>query len=136
MNLVKKRQDLIDNIETLEGYLTSKSKKEKEWAIDRVINAEKLVIYKVNGENHFAPYDFLALKGNSIAEHDSGIEEFEMKKLRDTVTSIVGNSFNNETTEARYAEYLKTIGKKPPKIERVFWRIKDERGKNYNLKRE
>ena len=136
MNLVKKRQDLIDNIETIEGYLTGKSKKDKDWTLDRIVNAEKLVIYKVNGNNHFAPYDFLALKSNSIAEHDEGIAEFEPKKVRGIVTSILGNSFINETTEDRYTEYLKSLSKKPPKIARVFWRIKDERGKNYNLKRE
>jgi len=133
MAFVSKRDDVVSNIKTFEGYLHSKKKEEKEYALDAVLNSDIVVIYKVNGVNHFGPCRFFVFKKNSLEELEKNTE-VEDKEAANVMTKIIGASFTNGMTEQKYLEYAKTFSNDVPKIERKFWRVKDERGKNFDLK--
>lgn len=134
MAFVSKRDDVIHNIKKLESFLDSNKAEEKDFALDGVLNSENLVIYKVNGENHFGPARFFAFKKNTIAANAKSLNEIEEKEIVNVMTKIVGAPFSNGMTEQKYQEYAKKFGQDVPKIERKFWRVKDERGKNLDLK--
>lgn len=132
MNLVKKRSDIVENLIAIEKMLASSKKEEREFAVNQVLNDPNIIIYKSLGENHFGPCSFLGVKKCSIDEH-SILTEVDVKEITKAVTAVIGRSFANETTNEKFREYAVTIDKKVPKIDRTYWRIKDERGKNLNL---
>ncbi len=133
MAFVSKRDDVISNIKTFEEYLHSKKSAEKDYALDAVLNSENIVIYKVNGENHFGPCRFFVIKKNSLAELERNLD-VEDKECANVMTKIIGASFTNGMTEQKYAEYASTLTKNIPVVARKYWRVKDERGKNLDLK--
>ena len=132
MNLVKKRSDIVENLIAIEKMLASSKKEERDFAVNQVLNDPNIIIYKSLGENHFGPCSFLGVKKCSIDEH-SKLTEVDVKEITKAVTAVIGRSFANETTNEKFREYAVTIDKKVPKIDRTYWRIKDERGKNLNL---
>jgi hypothetical protein len=132
MNLVKKRADIVDNLVAFELLMTSSKKEEKDFALNLVLNETVIIVYKVNGVNHFAPVRFTAFKSNTL-EDFKGNTEIDDKKMLTTFTGIVGNPFVNGLILEKYAEYTAQFVKKVPEIDRKYWRIKDERGKNLNL---
>lgn len=132
MNVVKKRSDIIENLVVFEKLLSSKKAEESDFATQLALNDPMVIIYKVQGENHFGPASFMGIKKATIAEHKEHTTE-TLKEIKKAVTDVVGTGFTNETTEEKYAVYAKTLTKKLPAVERTFWRVKDERGKNLNL---
>ncbi len=134
MAFVSKRDDVIYNIKKLEGFLSSGKAEEKDFALDGVLNSEIVVIYKVNGINHFGPCRFFAFKKNTIKDDLESRETIEDKEIANVMTKIVGAPFTNGMTENKYKEYVESLGQEFVNIERKFWRVKDERGKNLDLK--
>jgi hypothetical protein len=132
MNVVKKRSDVVENLIALEKMLKSKKKDQQEFAIDQILNDPNIIIYKSLGENHFGPCTMLGIKKGTGTDFKSLPEE-EVKEVKKAVSDVIGTPFTNETTVMKFQEYAKSLGKKVPKVERIFWRVKDERGKNLNL---
>jgi 5-methylcytosine-specific restriction protein A len=131
MTAVRKRDDIIDNIETLEGYIRSGKKEEKDFAIKAIREATSVLVYKVNGENHFAPARFVAYKNNKMASFLK--EEEDAKDVINIMTKIVGLPFSNDKIVEKYNEYLGQFTKTIPDHDRQYWRIKDERRKNLDI---
>ena len=50
-------------------------KAQKEFATQQFESSAGFCVYKVNGENHFAPYAFLAFKKNSMKDVLKGIDK-------------------------------------------------------------
>lgn len=132
MNVVKKRSDVVENLITLEKMLSSKKKGEREYALEQILNDPYIIIYKSLGENHFGPACMLGVKKGEEVDF-AKLSVDEVKEIKKAVTDVVGTAFTNETTVGKFDDYAKTLTKKVPKVERVFWRVKDERGKNLNL---
>tara|TARA_R110002096_G_scaffold429588_1_gene642589 strand:+ start:474 stop:881 length:408 start_codon:yes stop_codon:yes gene_type:complete len=131
MTAVRKRDDIIDNIETFEGYLRSSKKDEKDFAIKTVKEATSILVYKVNGENHFAPARFVAYKNNKMAAFLK--EEEDARDVINIMTKIVGLPFKNDKIIEKFNEYAGQFTKTVPDHERQYWRIKDERRKNLDI---
>lgn len=132
MSIVTKRSDIITNLELYEKLLNSKKKEEQTFGLDEILNQELIIIYKVDGENHFAPARFVVAKKNSIKAYSSD-EELPDKEITNTMTKVVGLPFSNQGTVDKFTTYVKSLTKKKFSNERTFWRLKDERGKNFNL---
>jgi hypothetical protein len=133
MEFINKRQDLIDNILTLEGYLRGDKKEEKEFAEDMIRRGKTICVYKLNGENHFGPSRFLAFKNNSMKEHVAN-EEKDARDSNPVITKIIGNPFHHDTIEQKFTTYAVSLGIEAHDNKRNYWRIKDERGKNLDIK--
>ena len=132
MNVVKKRSDVVENLITLEKMLMSKKKDVQDAAKSMVLNDPYIIIYKALGENHFGPATMLGAKG--VEDFDlANVTDDDVKDVKKALTDVIGTAFTNETTVGKFQDYAKTLSPKVPKIERVFWRVKDERGKNLNL---
>ena len=55
LHFVENTDQVIENIKTIEQYLHSENAAEKQFAQDLVKKGRSMLIYKVNGQNHFAP---------------------------------------------------------------------------------
>jgi hypothetical protein len=132
MSLVTKRPDIINNLEKFESYRNSKKKDEKEFALNETFDEDLIMIYKVDGENTFLPARFVAYKNNDIKGY-AKIKGEENKEVEKVMTKVVGLPFTNQGTVDKFSEYLKSLAKKKFTTNRTFWRLKDERGKNFNM---
>jgi hypothetical protein len=132
MQLVKNKQDLIDNIITFETYLSKGSPEEVEFARNHIHLGKWLCVYKVNGENHFAPGDFVAYVKNTMKTALANANK-ETKDTRPAIDKIAGNSFENKTIEIKYKEFLDSLDIKINDGPRKYWRLRDVRGKYLDL---
>jgi hypothetical protein len=133
MSVVTKRSDIISNLETYVGYLDSKKKEEQEFAINEILAEDLIIIYKLDGENAFAPARFTVHKKNDIKGFNGFKEDYTDKDVTNTMTKVVGLPFTNQGTIDKFSVYVKGLTKKKFSTDRTFWRLKDERGKNFNL---
>ena len=121
-------EEIITNIKTIEAYLHSDNKVEKEFAADLVQKGRTILVYKVNGENHFAPGKFLGFKNNSMALH----KDNESKEVRDAgpaITSLMGKPFTTDTIDKSFVAYAQGLKLKAHNSKRKYWRVRDEQGK-------
>ena len=68
---IKKREDIISNIETLYSYLHGESGEDyKQWAIDRLKLGKNMVVEVIDGHICFAPSRFAGYLNNTREKHD------------------------------------------------------------------
>ncbi len=133
MQLITRKQDLIDNVITFEGYLNGDDEANKQFAKDLLSESKTLSVYKVEGENHFAPVSFLVYAGNSVDDHTANEEE-NTKDTSKTATKVLGKSFTHDMIQERFTTFAKSKGVETAKANRDYWRVKDDRGKNLDVK--
>ena len=123
MAFVRTLNDIIKNLETLEQYITDGSKEETSYAKELIQNSEHMVVYKVEGVNHFAPGLFVAYVGNSMA-NEKKTRDDDHSDAHKKVAKVVGKeAFSNGIMETNFANYCSSLGIKPPKKERLYWRL-------------
>lgn len=133
MNFITKKQDLIDNILTLEGYLTGENTAERRFAEQLIQRGKTICVYKVNGENHFAPSRFLGYKNNTIDDHLAN-EEKDGRDKNPVIDKILGRHFGIDTIEEKFKVYTISLGLSIPANKRRYWRVNDQLGNNINIK--
>ena len=68
---IKKREDIISNIETLYSYLHGESGEDyKQWAIDRLKLGKNMIVEVIDGHICFAPSRFAGYLNNTREKHD------------------------------------------------------------------
>lgn len=133
MEFVQNIDDIIENIKTLEKYLASKNATKKEFAQSLVKKARSVLIYKVSGQNHFAPSRFSGYKKNKMDKHIEN-DEKDGKDINPIIDRIIGKAFSNDTTESKYIDYCAKIGVVPDNVNRRYWRLKAKnRKKNLSI---
>jgi hypothetical protein len=132
MDFIKNLNDLIENILVVEKYLNSNDSNEREYAIDLVRRGKTILVYKVNGENHFAPSRFIGYRNNSLSKH-AGNDEKDGRDTNPVIDQIVGRSFSNDKIEKSFIDYCIKLGIETSKNKRKYWRIKQD-GKYFDLK--
>jgi len=133
MKLISRKQELIDNINTFEGYLNSNAEVQMQFAQKLMFESKTFCVYKLNGENHFAPSHFLCYANNTSDDHFT----YEEQNDRDTnkvITKVLGQPFSHDMIDERFKVYAKTNGLEIAASKRNYWRVKDDRGKNLDIK--
>lgn len=133
MRLVSKKQQIIDNILILEKYLLSDNAEEREFAGNLIRRGLTIVVYKIDGENHFAPSRFIGYQNNGMNAHITN-DEKDGKETNPVITKIIGRPFQNEKIDTKFINYCNKLGISHTNSKRKFWRMKDERGNNLNIK--
>ncbi len=123
MAYVRTLNEIITNITTLEKYLNEGSAEEATYAKELVKNSTKMVVYKVEGVNHFAPSVFIGYVGNTM-KNEKATRDEDHSDADKKVAKVVGkDAFLNNIMETNFAKYCSSLGIKPPKIERSYWRL-------------
>jgi hypothetical protein len=128
MEFVKTLLDIIANIRTLEKYLISRNTVERRYAEDLVKKGKTILVYKVNGQNHFAPSRFSGYINNTMDKHIMN-DEKDGRDTNPVITQIVGRPFENEKIESSFIDYCAKLGVVPDNTKRHYWRLKDKDGK-------
>jgi|TARA_B110000196_G_C20703535_1_gene456355 hypothetical protein len=123
MKFVKDIDDIIDNLEMLESYLKSSNKEELAFAQDLVQNAETILVYKIDGQNHFAPVRFCSYLGVTMKDYlaHEGNDEREMNGALEKI--LKGKAWFLQKKEEEYVAYCVTLGLQVAKNERAYWRV-------------
>lgn len=123
MDFVKSIDDIVDNLQKLESYLKSSNAKEREFALDQVKNGITILIYKVEGKNHYAPLRFNAYRNNSMESHPME-DQNDAREMNGALEKLLkGKAWFLQKKEEEYLAYCKTLGLDVPKNERTYWRV-------------
>src|SRR5580704_10622490 len=98
LHFVENTDQIIENIKTMEHYLNSEDEGEKQFAQDLIKKGRSMLIYKVNGQNHFAPIRFLGYKKNTKPAHLEN-EKRESRDTAPTIQSLMGKPFSHDAIE-------------------------------------
>ncbi len=124
MDLIKNFNDLLDNIETLENYLNSENKEEKDFA-HAIISGGDLtfLVYKFEGKNHYVPASFCSYKDNNLkrSKELEGSDDSQVQKALSKVLS--GKARSLAKKEKEYLAYCKDLKLEPTDKERLYWRV-------------
>jgi hypothetical protein len=132
LHFVESVDQIIENIKTVERYLNSDVPEDREFAHDLVKKGRSMLVYKVNGQNHFAPSRFVGFKKNSRAAHI----ENENRESRDTapsIQSLMGKPFTHAAIEKEFNDYAGTFKGNTLKSKRKYWRVRGDDNKYYEL---
>ena len=132
LHFVENVDQIIENIKTIEHYLNSDNAEEKEFARELVKKGRAMLIYKVNGQNHFAPSNFLGFKKNSKSEHIDN-QNRESRDTAPTLQSLMGKPFSHIAIEKEFNDYANSFKGHTLKSKRKYWRIRDEHNKYFEL---
>ncbi|MFT4524684.1 MAG: hypothetical protein ACI85F_000831 [Bacteroidia bacterium] len=123
MDFVKDIDDIVDNLKTLESYLKSDKAKERTFALDQVKNGVTILIYKVDGKNHYAPARFCSYRGNTMEKHPMEDQNDQRERNGALEKMLKGKAWFLQKKEEEYLAYCKTLGLDVPKNERAYWRV-------------
>ena len=126
MKLIHNIDQLIENLDTLEGYLTEGTEYETEQAISLVQKGRCFVAYKVDGDLRFAPSRFIGYISNEIEIHDKSHKDGK-ETNREINKIFKSRPEPNEKLEKEYLRYLKNLGIKPANRVHKFWQLKLKR---------
>ena len=132
LQFVENVDQIIENIKTIEQYLNSDVTEEKEFARDLIKKGRAMLIYKVNGQNHFAPSRFLGFRKNSRAAHLEN-EDREVRDTAHTIQSIMGKPFTHAAIEKEFLDYANNFKGNTLKSKRKYWRVRNDENKYLEL---
>jgi hypothetical protein len=132
LHFVENVDQIIENIKTMEQYLNSEISEEKEFARELVKKGRSMIIYKVNGKNHFAPSNFLAFKKNSRSAYLEN-QKRESRDAAPTLKTLMGKPFTHVAIEKEFIDYADTFKGPTLKSKRKYWRVRNDENKYYEL---
>ena len=132
LQFVDNVDDIIENIKTLEKYLHSEHKDDREFAINLVKKGRSMMAYKVNGKNHFGPGSFLGFKKNSRTAHIEN-EKRETRNGAAIFQTLLGKPFTHAAIEKEFLAYADTLKGQTLKSKRKYWRVRNDDNKYFDL---
>jgi len=132
LHFVENVDQIIENIKTMEQYLDSDNIAEKEFARELVKKGRSMLVYKVNGENHFAPGRFLGFKKNSMAAHLEN-ENRETRDPAQSLQALMGKPFTHAAIEKEFNDYAGKFKGNTLKSKRKYWRVRNDSNKYFEL---
>jgi hypothetical protein len=132
LRFIENVDQIIENIKTLENYLNSEDPYEQEFARDLVKKGRSMIIYKVDGRNHFAPIRFMGYRNNTKTAYLDN-ETKEPRDAAPAIQSVLGKPFTHEAIEKEFNEYASAFKGNTLKSRRKYWRVRGEDNKYFDL---
>jgi len=124
--LIANLDQLTQNIETIENYLTEGSDDERSEASLLIKRGTCFVAYKVGKELRFAPSRFLGYENNKLFKHST--TDIDGRETNKAINAILKSKpLSNDTIEKKYLTYCVGLGIKPQlkggayAIRRKYW---------------
>lgn len=126
MRLINNKNQLINNIDTLEGYLTEGD----EYAVNKAKSLVKrgtcFVAYKIDKELRFAPSRFIGYIDNKLDKHSASDEKNGNETNKVIIKILKAKPLTNDKLNDQYLEYCNRLGIQPSEkgsfgAPRKFW---------------
>jgi 5-methylcytosine-specific restriction protein A len=127
MKLINTKNQLINNIDTLEGYLTEGHDYSNSEATALVKRGTCFVAYNIDKEIRFAPSRFIGYVDNTLDKHSAS--EKDGRETNKAIIKILGKKPQpNEKLNEKYLEYCNRLGIQPSEkgsfgAPRKFWQL-------------
>lgn len=127
LELIGSDDELMQNIEAFEGYLTEGNETEKAQALSLLKRGTCFVAYQVREELRFAPSRFIGYVKNSLERHQTS--DIDGRQTNRVITSILKTNLSREAKlETAYGEYCRNLGvdtnaKGTFGVQRKYWFI-------------
>jgi hypothetical protein len=128
MKTVSNLNELITNIQTLDGYLYSQVEQEYDFALNLIKNGICFVAMEDSSVYRFYPSRFIGYADNSMDAHLNNVGK-DGRETNLAISKILGAKPSiNSILNQEYARYCETLGFEPRDkgafgIERKFWVI-------------
>src|SRR5690606_32182586 len=128
MKLVSNLEQILQNIETVENYLTNGNSDEQFKIATFIKRGTCFVAYQINNEIRFAPSKFLGYINNSLEKHIPS--ETDGRQTNTMIISILKSQpLLNDKLEKNYISYCQNLGMEPGEkgafgVDRKYWILK------------
>lgn len=128
MKTVSNLNELITNIQTLDGYLNAQVDPEYDFALNLIKNGTCFVAMEDSSVYRFYPSRFIGYADNSMDAHLNNVEK-DGKETNPAISRILGAKPSvNSILNKEYARYCETLDFEPRDkgafgSERKFWLI-------------
>lgn len=120
MRLILTKDQLIQNLQKVEFYLTEGSETEQSEMGNLIRMGACLVAYKINNELRFAPSRFVGYINNNIARHKKSYKDG--KETNVAIYNILKQKCEpNENLKETYIRYCTNLGFKAANKKHKFW---------------
>jgi 5-methylcytosine-specific restriction protein A len=128
MKLINTKKQLINNIDTLEGYLTEVDEYSNNEAKGLIKRGTCFVAYKIGRELRFAPSRYIGYLNNKIDRHLASDEKDGTETNKAIIKILEAKPEPNDKLNQKYLEYCKSLGIQPREsgsfgAPRKFWRL-------------
>lgn len=129
MRLINTKNQLIKNIDTLEGYLTEGDDYAANEAKSLVKRGTCFVAYKIDRELRFAPSRFIGYIDNKLDKHSASDEKDGRETNKAIIKILEAKPIPNDQLNEKYLEYCNRLGIQPSEkgsfgAPRKFWQLK------------
>ena len=132
MNFVQTLDNVIANLYVLEGYRKGSNAMERDFAHDMVRRGKTILVYKLNGADHFAPSRFCGYKNNTMVAHLVN-DEKDGRDTNPVLDELFGKAFYRDGMEEKFLAYCAKLGIEPHDNKRRYWRLKSQDGKYIDI---
>lgn len=140
MRLINSKEQLLKNLETLEGYLKSGNEKLVKEAKKLIKRGTCFVAYKKGKQLHFAPSRFVGYISNNLNKHLASTDKHG-GYTNIAISHILGErQIPNQKLNSEYLRYCRALEIEPGEsgafgARRKFWQLDIEKSRIDNLKR-
>ncbi|MFV8343606.1 HNH endonuclease [Flavobacterium sp. XS2P39] len=131
MKLISNLEQILQNIKTVENYLTDGTSDEQLKISKFIQRGTCFIAYQIENEIRFAPSKFLGYINNSLEKHIPS--ETDGRNTNEMIINILEtNPFFYEKLENEYIAYCQNLGLQPRKkgafgVQRKYWLLKLEK---------
>ncbi len=128
MRLINTKNQLIKNIDTLEGYLTEGDDYAANEAKSLVKRGTCFVAYNIDRELRFAPSRFIGYIDNKLDKHSASDEKDGRETNKAIIKILEAKPIPNDQLNEKYLEYCNRLGIQPSEkgsfgAPRKFWQL-------------
>ncbi len=128
MQLIKKKEQLVKNIETVERYLVEGTNEEQQYIRDLIRRGKCFVAYQVGNETRMAPSRFLGYIQNNILKHTKArsIKAIDGRETNPVISTVLDFKLQQSVEyESLYLKYCNSLGITPADHKnRKYWGLK------------
>ncbi len=125
MDFVEGKQDIINNINTLNCY-KNKTKNEIKYFKQRIKQGLCFICYNKDGEYIFSPSRFTGYKNNSKFLHEKNNTK-DGRKTNPVISKILLHKCeSNKNIDKKYVAFCNKHGITPSKKEKKYWELQKQ----------
>ena len=123
MDLVTSKEEILENIATIDGYLADRVDPEHNYALDLIKRGWNFVALADGDTTTFYPSRFIGYVGNTMDSHDANDDKHG--GITTPRISKITNSGNkpafDPSSEQKFLEYCNLLGIVPDNKNRKYW---------------